>query len=114
MEPYDWTIKAGATAPPLRWGIENENNSAVDISGQKGISIFIRDVNSTTLLVNGAAMTTTDSTGGLVDFYPTTGSTSGYDGTNVFVEIHVTLADNTLMKVPEDGYSLGRVISALG
>ena len=32
MQIYDFTIKAGGTAPPLKIGIENENNSVVDFS----------------------------------------------------------------------------------
>ena len=114
-QKYDFTIKAGATAPPLRWGIENENNSAVNITGAKGATFYMRSVGGGSNIVNGVAMTITDSVYGLLQFSPTTQSTSGYDATNVFVDVYVTLSDNTLLKLPDDGFSIrGRIVSALG
>ena len=40
---YDFTLKVGATYPPLGIRLENENNSAVSLSQAKGAQIYLRN-----------------------------------------------------------------------
>ena len=113
MALYDFTIKAGASGPPLKVGIENENNSAVDITGAKGVKFYLRSVAGGAMIINGNAASITDSVNGFLQYPWTVGNTSGLDNTEVIAEFHVTLVDDTLLKMPDEKYLRGYIGDAL-
>ncbi len=113
MPIYDFTIKAGATAPPLKIGIENENNSVVDITGVKNVKFSMRSTAGQVMIKTLATASVTDSVNGFIQYSWSSGDTSGYDVTEVDVEFRLTLADNTILKLPDRGYLRGLIGDAL-
>ncbi len=113
MPLYDFTTKAGASAPPLKVGIRNENNSVVDITGAKGVKFYLRSVTGGATIINGKAGSVTDSVNGFLQYSWTAGDTSGLDNTEVIAEFHVTLADDTQLKLPDEKYLRGYIGDAL-
>ena len=103
-ELFDFTIKAGATAPPYKVNGENENNSAVNLTGQQGAKIYVRPVSGGSLLINGRTCSFTDSVAGELQYTFTVGDTSTFDKTQCYVEFHISLADGTKLKLPDEGY----------
>lgn len=103
-ELFDFMIKAGATAPPNKITIKNENNSAVNLTGQKGAKFYMRSVGGSALMISGSPCTVTDSVNGQLQYSFSTGDTSTFDKTQCFGEFHITLTDNTILKVPTEGY----------
>jgi hypothetical protein len=104
MAGFDFWIKAGGTAPPLKVKLENENNSAVNITGQQGAKFYLRSAVGGAMLVNGATATVTDSTGGLAQYSWKAADTSGLDNTQAIAEFHFSLSDGTKLKAPDEGY----------
>jgi hypothetical protein len=102
---YDLEIKAGSTWPPLSIALKNEFNSAVNISGQKGASMYmrIRSTDSVTV-INGRSVSVTDSSNGYLNYGWTVADTSGYDGKQAQAHFNITMSDNSLMRAPTDGY----------
>lgn len=118
MASYDFSIKAGATAPPFKVAIENENNSAVDITGQKGVafSLWLASGFSTnpTTLVSAKAASCTDSVNGYLQYQWSVGDTSGRSDVLAYAEWRVTLSDNTVLRMPDQGYQkifIGKAIT---
>jgi hypothetical protein len=104
----DWFIKAGASWPPLKYGVENSNNSAVSLAGASGVGFYLMvDTVEDTMLIdpgtslNNASMT--DSASGYMQYVFTAGDTSGYDGTRCFGAFHVSMPDG-IVKVPDEGH----------
>ena len=113
MASYDFTIKAGASDQPLQIGIENSNNSAVDITSAFGTQIYMRSVTGGNMILNGKSASITNSTSGFIQYGWTAGDTSGFDGTEVVVEFHVSNADSTISKIPVDRYIRGFIQDSL-
>jgi len=110
MPRYDFTIKAGATYPPLGVKCVDENNSAVSLSGAKNVKFCMRKAYPLlSVIANKIGATMTDSVAGEFQFSWSKAYTSALDNTDVQVEFWVTCSDNSILKVPTEGYFLGRI-----
>ena len=110
MPIYDFTIKAGATAPPLKGQIRNEHNSVVSITGAKGVRFSMRKAYPLlSVICNAKAASVYSAASGWIQYTWSTVDTSTYDDTEVEAEFKVTLSDNKILKLPSDGYLLGRI-----
>jgi len=112
-EIYDFELKAGATYPPLQIQLVNENNSAVDLTGVKGIKFFLRSTIGQAMITSAATATCTNSVLGYLQYTWKKADTSGLDNTIVEATFRATLSNNSIMKVPENGYLKGYIGDAL-
>lgn len=109
MAQYDYEMKAGATAEPIRMGIVNGKNSAIDITGAKGGTFRLKDKLEGTKITSNGSLTITDATNGHFQHSWLKGETSAYSNKTLLAEVWITLSDNSILKVPQAGYLTIRV-----
>jgi len=112
--PFDFTIKAGGTAPVLAVQLKNDKNSVIDITAAKGATFYLFTIGGGARLNASVTSSVTDSVNGKISYNWSVNDTSGFDDTYVVGEFLITKSDNTIIKAPDDGFIKGYIVSALG